>query len=443
MDKKVYIETYGCQMNLADSETVAGIMLAKDYSGVKEINEADVILINTCSVRDNAEQKIWNRLNHIKSLKKKNKNLKVGIIGCMAQRIGEKLLEHQAVDFVAGPDAYRSLPELIMETDIDLKPKNLNFDINETYSGIEQIKQSENNISGFVAITRGCNNFCSYCIFPYTLGRVTSINNFDIIKEVKNLEKQNFKEITLLGQNVNSYYFEDKNLKVDFPKLMEMLAQTVPNMRIRFTTSHPKDLSDDLIDVMAKYKNICKHIHLAVQSGSNKILEKMNRKYTREWYLNRIEAIKSRIPNCALSSDIFCGFSGETEEDFQETLSLMQIVEYDLAFMFKYSERPGTHAAKHLDDNVPEDVKKERLARMIKLQNKISLKKNKEDIGKIFEVLVEGKSKRSESMLYGRTEQNKVVVFDAGNAKQGDFVNVKILEVSSATLKGEILVESL
>ena len=246
-----------------------------------------------------------------------------------------------------------------------------------------------------------------------------------------------------MGQNVNSYYFEDKNLKVDFPKLMEMLAQTVPNMRIRFTTSHPKDLSDDLIDVMAKYKNICKHIHLAVQSGSNKILEKMNRKYTREWYLNRIEAIKSRIPNCALSSDIFCGFSGETEEDFQETLSLMQIVEYDLAFMFKYSERPGTHAAKHLDDNVPEDVKKERLARMIKLQNKISLKKNKEDIGKIFEVLVEGKSKRSESMLYGRTEQNKVVVFDAGNAKQGDFVNVKILEVSSATLKGEILVESL
>ncbi|MCK9256262.1 MAG: tRNA (N6-isopentenyl adenosine(37)-C2)-methylthiotransferase MiaB [Bacteroidales bacterium] len=443
MDKKVYIETYGCQMNLADSETVAGIMLAKDYSGVKEINEADVILINTCSVRDNAEQKIWNRLNHIKSLKKKNKNLKVGIIGCMAQRIGEKLLEHQAVDFVAGPDAYRSLPELIMETDIDLKPKNLNFDINETYSGIEQIKQSENNISGFVAITRGCNNFCSYCIVPYTRGRERSSNYLDIIKEVKNLEKQNFKEITLLGQNVNSYYFEDKNLKVDFPKLMEMLAQTVPNMRIRFTTSHPKDLSDDLIDVMAKYKNICKHIHLAVQSGSNKILEKMNRKYTREWYLNRIEAIKSRIPNCALSSDIFCGFSGETEEDFQETLSLMQIVEYDLAFMFKYSERPGTHAAKHLDDNVPEDVKKERLARMIKLQNKISLKKNKEDIGKIFEVLVEGKSKRSESMLYGRTEQNKVVVFDAGNAKQGDFVNVKILEVSSATLKGEILVESL
>ncbi|MDY0315001.1 MAG: tRNA (N6-isopentenyl adenosine(37)-C2)-methylthiotransferase MiaB [Bacteroidales bacterium] len=443
MDKKVYIETYGCQMNLADSETVAGIMLAKDYSGVKEINEADVILINTCSVRDNAEQKIWNRLNHIKSLKKKNKNLKVGIIGCMAQRIGEKLLEHQAVDFVAGPDAYRSLPELIMETDIDLKPKNLNFDINETYSGIEQIKQSENNISGFVAITRGCNNFCSYCIVPYTRGRERSSNYLDIIKEVKNLEKQNFKEITLLGQNVNSYYFEDKNLKVDFPKLMEMLAQTVPNMRIRFTTSHPKDLSDDLIDVMAKYKNICKHIHLAVQSGSNKILEKMNRKYTREWYLNRIEAIKSRIPNCALSSDIFCGFSGETEEDFQETLSLMQIVEYDLAFMFKYSERPGTHAAKHLDDNVPEDVKKERLARMIKLQNKISLKKNKEDIGKIFEVLVEGKSKRSEAMLYGRTEQNKVVVFDAGNAKQGDFVNVKILEVSSATLKGEILVESL
>jgi tRNA-2-methylthio-N6-dimethylallyladenosine synthase len=439
MNKKIYIETYGCQMNAADSETVAGIMIAKNYFGVNKINDADLIIINTCSVRDNAEQKIWNRLDHIKALKKKNKNLKVGIIGCMAQRIGEKLLEHDAVDFVAGPDAYRSLPELIDDNNDCLKQKNLILDINETYSGVEQIKQNQDEISGFVPITRGCNNFCSYCIVPYTRGRERSSSYIDIINEVKNLESKNFKEVTLLGQNVNSYYFEDENHKVNFPKLMEMVAKAAPNMRIRFTTSHPKDLSDDLIEVMAKYKNICKHIHLPVQSGSSKILERMNRKYTREWYLNRIEAIKSKMPDCGLSSDIFCGFSSESEEDFQETLSLMQIVGYDLAFMFKYSERPGTFAANHLDDNIPEEVKKERLARMIKLQNEISLKKNKADIGKTFEVLVEGKSKRSEKMLFGRTEQNKVVVFNAGSAKRGDYVNVKILSASSATLKGEIV----
>jgi tRNA-2-methylthio-N6-dimethylallyladenosine synthase len=439
MNKKVYIETYGCQMNVADSETVVGIMQTRDYHAETDINLADIILINTCSVRDNAEKKIWNRLDHIKSLKRKNKNLKVGIIGCMAQRIADKLLEHPVVDFVVGPDAYRNLPDLVNESDIDLKNKSTEFDINENYSGIEQIKQSSDEISGFIAITRGCNNFCSYCIVPYTRGRERSSNYKDILNEVQKLQKQGFKEVTLLGQNVNSYLFEDEELRADFPKLIEMVAKAAPNMRVRFTTSHPKDISDDLIDVIAANKNICNHIHLPVQSGSNKILERMNRKYTREWYLSRIEAIKSKIPDCGLSSDIFCGFSGESEADFQETISLMEIVGYDLAFMFKYSERPGTAAAKNLKDDVPEETKKDRLARMIKVQNKISLQKNKSEIGNNFEVLVEGKSKRSSEMLFGRTEHNKVVVFPASNYKRGDFVMVKITDASSATLKGELI----
>ncbi len=437
MKKKVYIETYGCQMNVADSETVAGIMQSREYIATDNINDADVIIINTCSVRDNAEKKIWNRLDHIKSLKRKNKNLKTGIIGCMAQRVGEKFLEHPAVDFVAGPDSYRSLPDLVDENDI--VPVRTEFDINETYSGIEQIKIDNNIISGFIAITRGCNNFCSYCIVPYTRGKERSSDFKDIFAEVDNLRKKGFKELTLLGQNVNSYYFEDGDKKVNFPVLLRMVAETAPEMRIRFTTSHPKDLSDELIETMAAYKNICNHIHLPVQSGSNKILEKMNRKYTREWYLNRIQAIRSIIPDCGISTDLFCGFSGESEEDFQQTLDLMEQVKFDLAFMFKYSVRPGTYAAKHFEDDVPEEIKIERLNRMIKLQNKISLKNNKADIDKTFEVLVEGYSKRSKEMLFGRTEQNKVVVFPAQNNKAGDFVNVKIIDATSATLKGEII----
>ncbi len=426
-------------MNVADSETVAGIMHSRDYSAETDINSADVIIINTCSVRDNAEKKIWNRLDYIKSLKRKNKNLKVGIIGCMAQRIAEKLLEHPVVDFVAGPDAYRNLPDLVSETDIGFKLSNTDFDISETYSGIEQLKTGTDEISGFVAITRGCNNFCSYCIVPYTRGRERSSSYKDIIAEVKSLANKGFKEVTLLGQNVNSYLFEDDENKVDFPLLIKMVAHTVPEMRVRFTTSHPKDISDALIDAIAENKNICNHIHLPVQSGSNKVLELMNRKYTREWYLERIKTIKEKIPDCGLSSDIFCGFSGETEEDFQETLDLMNIVGYDLAFMFKYSVRPGTAASKNLEDDVPEEAKKERLSRMIKVQNKISLAKNRADIGKTYEVLVEGHSKRSEEMLFGRTEQSKVVVFPAENAKRGDFVMVKITEASSATLKGIIV----
>jgi tRNA-2-methylthio-N6-dimethylallyladenosine synthase len=319
-----------------------------------------------------------------------------------------------------------------------LKSSNTEFDITETYSGIEQLKMGIEEISGFVAITRGCNNFCSYCIVPYTRGRERSSSYKDIISEVESLNVRGFKEVTLLGQNVNSYFYEDSENKVDFPTLLELVAKAASNMRIRFTTSHPKDISDALIDTIARNKNICNHIHLPVQSGSSKVLELMNRKYSREWYLERIDTIKAKIPDCGLSSDIFCGFSGETEEDFQQTLSLMEIVGYDLAFMFKYSVRPGTAAAKTLSDDVPEESKKERLARMIKLQNKISLAKNKADIGKIFEVLVEGRSKRSEEMLYGRTQQSKVVVFPAGNAKRGDFVMVEITEASSATLKGII-----
>ena len=436
MSKKVYIETYGCQMNVADSETVAAIMQSNSFTPVTKISEADIIIINTCSVRDNAEQKIWHRLDFLKGFKKRNKHVKVGIIGCMAQRVADKLLEHEAVDFVAGPDAYRAIPELVNETDIKASHINTNLDIEETYSGIVQYKYGENAISGFVPITRGCNNFCSYCIVPYTRGRERSSSYSDIINEVADLRDKGYKEITLLGQNVNSHYFEDSNNKVDFPTLIKMVAETAPDIRIRFTTSHPKDISDALIEVIAQYDNICNHIHLPVQSGSNKVLKLMNRKYTREWYLERIQKIKSTIPDCGLSSDIFCGFSGETETEFLETLDLMNIVEYDSAFLFKYSVRPDTAAAKNLIDDVSEQEKIERLNRLIELQNQISLKKNKADIGKTLEVLVEGFSKRSKDYLFGRTQQSKVVVFADNNFKVGSFINVKITDVSSATLKG-------
>lgn len=437
MNKKVYIETYGCQMNVADSETVASIMQSRNFLSEVSVDNADVVILNTCSVRDNAEQKIYNRLDFLKGLKRRKRHLKVGIIGCMAQRVADKLLEHEAVDFVAGPDAYRNLPDLVNETDIQLKTINTDFDTNETYSGITQFKSDEEAISGFIPITRGCNNFCSYCIVPYTRGRERSASYKDIISEVNNLKDKGYKEITLLGQNVNSYIDEEN--KIDFPKLIEMVAKTAPEIRIRFTTSHPKDISDDLIDTIAKNKNICNHIHLPVQSGSNNVLKSMNRKYTREWYLERIERIKSTIPNCGLSSDIFCGFSGETEEGFEQTLSLMKEVAYDSAFMFKYSVRPGTAAAKNLEDDITEETKIDRLNKMINLQNSLSLASNKADIGKSFEVLVEGFSKRSNEMLFGRTEHNKVVVFPAANYKKGDFVEVKITEVSSATLKGVLI----
>jgi tRNA-2-methylthio-N6-dimethylallyladenosine synthase len=440
MSKTIYIETYGCQMNVADSETVAAIMQSKQFTPTQDIQNADVIILNTCSVRENAEQKIWNRLDFLKGLKRKKKGIKVGIIGCMAQRISEKLLEHIAVDFVAGPDSYRNLPDLVNETDIELKSYDVDFDISETYAGIEPLKSNENEITGFIAITRGCNNFCSYCIVPYTRGRERSRSFKDILVEVENLKSANFKEVCLLGQNVNSYFCQEDGIEADFPALIKMVADAAPEMRVRFTTSHPKDISDELIKAIANHNNICNHIHLPVQSGSNKILDLMNRKYTREWYLERIKTIKQIIPDCGLSSDIFCGFSSETEEDFQDTLNLMQEVGYDSAFMFKYSVRPGTFAAKNLIDDVPEEVKVERLTRMIKFQNKTSLKKNQAEIGKALEVLVEGFSKRSKEMLFGRTQQNKVVIFPKNEAQKGDFVIVKILEASSATLKGEIVI---
>lgn len=436
MQKTVYIETYGCQMNVADSETVASILQSKSFGHSSDPEKADVILLNTCSVRENAELKIWNRLDFLKGLKKRHKNVKVGVIGCMAQRAGEELLNHEAVDFVAGTDAYRNLPDLINESDIELKTFNTGFNSEETYSGITPLKNYDA-ISGLVSITRGCNNYCSYCIVPYTRGKERSRSFSEILDEVKNLKSLKFKEITLLGQNVNSYYCKYESNSVDFPKLIQMVAEAVPEIRIRFTTSHPKDLSDELIKTVASYNNICNHIHLPVQSGSNKILELMNRKYTREWYLDRIDAIKTHIPDCGLSTDIFCGFSGETEEDFKQTLSLMETVKFDSAFMFKYSVRPGTLAAKNLPDDVPENIKTQRLNKMINLQNKISLEKNKEDAGKVFEVLAEGFSKRSKEMLFGRTQQNKVVVFPKKEFQKGDLVNVKIISASSATLKGD------
>jgi len=433
-DRKIYFETYGCQMNVADSEMVASIMKANGYDVVEDIQTADVVVINTCSVRDNAERKIWNRLEFMKGLKHRNKGLKVGVIGCMAQRVGDKLFDSGAVDFVAGPDAYRHIPELVAETDI--KPvANIEFDISETYAGIKPLRLDTESISGFVSITRGCNNFCSYCIVPYTRGRERSRSADDIIVESESLRDQGYKEITLLGQNVNSYKCDDYN----FPKLLETVARRVPELRVRFTTSHPKDISDELIETIARNDNICKHIHLPVQSGSNVVLERMNRKYTREWYLDRIATIRRIIPDCGLSTDIFCGFCGETEADYMQTVDLMETVGFDSAFLFKYSNRPGTYAHKNLDDNVPEEEKVARLAHLIDVQNKISLQRNRSDIGKEFEVLVEGESKRSSEMLCGRTSQNKVVVFDRMNLKKGDYARVKIQEASSATLKGLVL----
>lgn len=431
-NKKVYIETYGCQMNVADSEMVAAILKEQNYLPTTEISESDVIIINTCSVRDNAERKIWNRLDYIKGLKRKNKHLRVGIIGCMGQRVGDDFFQKtDVVDFVAGPDAYRYIPQLIADADIK-KSANVCFDINETYAGIEPLRLEDNGLSGFVSITRGCNNFCSYCIVPYTRGRERSRNLEDIQREVESLYNQGYKEITLLGQNVNSYVCDD----VTFPKLIDIVAKQVPDMRIRFTTSHPKDISDELLYAIAANDNVCNHIHLPVQSGSNEVLKKMNRKYTREWYFERIDAIKRIIPGCGLSTDIFCGFCGETEEDYQLTIDLMEKVQFDSAFLFKYSNRPGTHADKNFVDDVPEEEKVARLANLIKIQNKISLRNNRHDIGKSFEVLVEGNSKRSNDMLFGRTQQNKVVVFKKNGHKKGDYVTLKITEASSATLKG-------
>ncbi|MCG6187931.1 tRNA (N6-isopentenyl adenosine(37)-C2)-methylthiotransferase MiaB [Maribellus maritimus] len=438
--KKLYIETYGCQMNVADSEVVAAILQEKNYHLATEIEEADAIFLNTCSVRDNAEQRIWNKLENYNSLRKKNKNLIVGVLGCMAERVGEDFLSKGIVDLVAGPDAYRDLPFLIDKVENGENAVNVELSTNETYDKITPVRIGDKAISGFVSITRGCNNFCTYCIVPYTRGRERSRNPEDILNEVRDLSAKNYKEVTLLGQNVNSYQWlpEGERKPVKFWDLLEMVAQVDSNMRVRFTTSHPKDMSDKVLRKIAEYPNICKHIHLPFQSGSSRILKLMNRKYDREWYLDRIKAIKSIVPDCGLSTDVFTGFCSETEKDHAETLSLMEEVKFDMAFMFKYSERPGTYAHKHLEDDIPEEIKTRRLNEVIQLQNRMSMESNQNDIGKTMEVLVEGFSKKSDDMLFGRTSQNKVAVFPKYNFKKGDFVQVKIEKCTQTTLIGDI-----
>ena len=437
VEKKLFIETYGCQMNVADSEVVASVMQMAGYEMTEEIQDADAIFVNTCSVRDNAEQKVLGRLQYFQSLKRKKKHLLVGVLGCMAERVKEDLIANHHVDLVAGPDSYMDLPNLIAAAENGEKVINVELSTQETYKDVMPLKLPGVHISGFVSIMRGCNNFCSYCIVPYTRGRERSREVNSILNEIRDMRDKGFKEVTLLGQNVNSYLYEQDGEQVNFSSLLEKVALEAPNMRIRFVTSHPKDMSDETLHVIAKYPNICQYIHLPAQSGSSKILKVMNRKYTREWYLDRIAAIRRILPECAISTDLFCGFHSETEEDFQETLSLMREVGYDSAYLFKYSERPGTYAAKHLEDDVPEEVKVRRLQEMIDLQNKLSEESNLRDIGKVFEVLIEGYSKRSREQLFGRTSQNKVVIFDKKNFHVGQVIRVKIQRPSSATLFGE------
>lgn len=435
--KKLYIETYGCQMNVADSEVVASIMETIGYEQTSDASEADAVLLNTCSIRDNAEQKIHARLAELNARRRARdgKRFAIGVIGCMAERAKTDLIENCGVDLVAGPDAYLDLPNLMASVEAGHKAINVDLSTTETYRDVIPTRLGSNGVGGFVSIMRGCNNFCSYCIVPYTRGRERSRELQSILNEVDDLRRRGFKEVTLLGQNVNSYRFVDAAGTVtDFPRLLATVAEFAPEMRVRFTTSHPKDMSDETIDVIAAHPNICRHIHLPVQSGSNAVLKAMNRKYTREWYLGRIEAIRSRIPECGISTDLFTGFHGETEEDFQQTLELMREARFDSAFMFKYSERPGTLAARTMPDNVPDEVKTERLNRMIALQNELSAASNLADVGKTFEVLVEGFSKRSREQLMGRTSQNKAAVFPRGDHKKGDFVRVRVVGASSATL---------
>lgn len=432
--KKLYIETYGCQMNVADSEVVASVMQMAGYETTETIDDADAVFLNTCSVRDNAEQKIYHRLEALDAMRRK-RSLIIGVLGCMAERVKDDLLEHHHCDLVAGPDAYLSLPDLIAQAEKGHKAINIELSTSETYKDVVPQRLHGAKIGGFVSIMRGCNNFCHYCIVPYTRGRERSRDLESILREVRDLRDRGFKEVTLLGQNVNSYRFEE----IGFPELLRRVAEEVPTMRVRFTTSHPKDMSDETLHVIAEVPNVCKHIHLPVQSGSDRILKLMNRKYTREWYLDRVAAIRRIIPDCGLSTDIFVGYHSETEEDHQLSLSLMREVGYDSAFMFKYSERPGTYASKHLPDNVPEEEKIRRLNELIALQTEQSALANKRDEGRAFDVLLEGFSKRSREQLMGRTEQNKAVVVDKGTHHIGETVRVRITGSTSATLLGEII----
>ncbi len=437
-DKKLFIETYGCQMNVADSEVIASVMQMAGYGTAATLDEADAVFLNTCSVRDNAEQKILNRLDFFRSLRKKRPHLIVGVVGCMAERVKDDLIANHGVDLVAGPDAYLNLPHLMASVEAGQKAIDVELSTTETYRDVVPKRICGNRVSGFVSIMRGCNNFCTYCIVPYTRGRERSRDVESILREVLDLAEKGYKEVTLLGQNVNSYRFvRPDGETVEFPALLRVVARAVPQMRVRFTTSHPKDMSDETLRVIAEEPNVCRHIHLPVQSGSSRILKLMNRKYDREWYLERVAAIRRIIPDCGLSTDIFSGFPGETEDDHAQSLSLMEACAYDAAFMFKYSERPGTYASKHLPDDVPEEVKVRRLEEIIALQNRLSAEANARCVGRTYEVLAEGVSKRSSSQLFGRTEQNRVVVFDRGTHRIGDLVNVRITSSSSATLLGE------
>ena len=432
--KKLLIETYGCQMNVADSEVVASVMGMAGYELCQTADEADAVFLNTCSVRDNAEQKILSRLEYYRSLRKRGRRLILGVLGCMAERVREQLLEEQGADLVAGPDSYMALPDLIAQAEMGQKAINVELSLTETYRDIVPQRICGPHIGGFVSIMRGCNNFCHYCIVPYTRGRERSRDVQSILREVADLRDRGFKEVTLLGQNVNSY----QSGEVGFPELLRTMAREAPGMRIRFTTSHPKDMSDETLRVIAEESNVCRHIHLPVQSGSDEVLKRMNRKYTRQWYLDRVAAIRRIVPDCGLSTDIFAGYCGETEADHQLSLSLMRECQYDSAFMFKYSERPGTYASRHLPDDVPEDVKVRRLNELIALQNELSAESNRRCVGRTYDVLLEGVSKRSREQLYGRTEQNKVVIVDRNNLHIGQTVSVRITESSSATLKGVV-----
>ena len=438
--KKLFVETYGCQMNVGDSEIVVSIMQSEGWRYTDDPREADVILINTCSIRDNAEQRIWGRLAELRGLRRRRQGVLIGIIGCMAERLKERLTEGEdAVDIVAGPDAYRDLPKLVREAGAGGKGINVLLSREETYAEIAPVRLDRNGVSAFVAIMRGCNNYCSYCVVPYTRGIERSRDPETILAEVRSLFANGYREVTLLGQNVNSYRWEQDGHSTGFAALLDAVAGIDPLLRVRFSTSHPKDLSDEVLHVMARRENLCRAIHLPAQSGSTRMLELMNRKYTREWYLGRIAAIRRILPDCALSTDLIAGFCTETDADHRDTLSLMREVGYEFAFMFKYSERPNTKAARHFADDVPDEVKTARLTEIIDLQNELSLQSNRRDVGRTFEVLIEGVSKRSDDRLFGRTSQNKVVVFDRGDRRIGEYATVRITDCSSATLIGELL----
>lgn len=436
--RKLYIETYGCQMNAGDSEVVLSILQGDGFRYTEDPAGADVILINTCSIRDNAEQRIWGRLRELRQYKKKNKGLLVGVIGCMAERLREKLIDQEElVNLVAGPDAYRDLPRLLREAGGGAKAVNVLLSGEETYAEISPVRLDKNGVSAYISIMRGCNNMCSYCVVPYTRGAERSRDPQTILREARELFDGGYREVTLLGQNVNSYRWENGETVAGFADLLGAVASVDPKLRVRFSTSHPKDLSDEVLHTMAHYPNLCRAIHLPAQSGSTRMLELMNRKYTREWYLGRIEAIRRILPGCSISTDLIAGFCTETDDDHRQTLSLMEEVGYASAFMFKYSERPNTKAARHMADDVPDGVKTARLNEIIALQNELSLRSNRLDVGREFEVLVEGVSKRSDRQLFGRTSQNKVVVFDRGDARVGDYVRVRVTDCSSATLHGQ------